>query len=373
MNRNSFILTFILLTVAASSVGGQTSPAPTVQPAIDAILKAFQTHPLVGMHNNEGADNHDLAQQQDFYAALVRDPRFAREVGNVVVEFGAASAQKTMDRYLNGEDVPYTELRKVWTDTLGWSPPPVNLGYVNLFAQIRATNLSLPPAKRIHVWLGEPPVDWDKFKKAADIAPPGIGMLQIRDTHVADLIERQILSHGRKALVIYGGFHFVTDPIVLPPGYSSLAVLVGRRHPNAIFNVETYTGVGKRACTAEFEKSMKGVAAPAMLAPVRGTTLDELSFSKRCFAGQFRFPPDMPEAKKTEMIEHAKHWNADAMLYLGPVSSLTGSPFLPDIYMDGAYLKEIMRRQQLGQKNLTPSDLGITVDKNPAAPGPFKH
>jgi len=156
IRRYILVLSLTALALAMSGAVGQGLPAPTASPAVDAIMGAFQSHAIVGMLNNEGADNHDLAQQHDFYAALVRDPRFASEVSNVVVEFGAASAQGIMDRYVNGENVPYTELRKVWSDTLGWSPPPVNLGYVNLFAQVRAVNLALPPVQRIHVWLGEP-------------------------------------------------------------------------------------------------------------------------------------------------------------------------------------------------------------------------
>jgi hypothetical protein len=45
-----------------------------------------------------------MAQEEDFYAALVRSPRFAAEVGNVVVEFGDAAQQGTLDRYLSGEE-----------------------------------------------------------------------------------------------------------------------------------------------------------------------------------------------------------------------------------------------------------------------------
>ena len=95
-----------ILVIPTGSANSQTSPAPAIRPAIDGILAALQTHSLVGMHNIEGGDNHDLAQQQDFYAALVRDPRFARDVGNVVVEFGNAIHQGVIDRYVNGEDVP---------------------------------------------------------------------------------------------------------------------------------------------------------------------------------------------------------------------------------------------------------------------------
>jgi hypothetical protein len=49
----------------------------------------------------------------------------------VVVEFGGSAAQGIIERYVNGEDVPFTELRHVWTDVVGWIPGPFALGYVN--------------------------------------------------------------------------------------------------------------------------------------------------------------------------------------------------------------------------------------------------
>ena len=42
----------------------------------------------------------------NFYAVLLRDPRFARDVGNVVLEVGDAAQQETIDRYVNGENIP---------------------------------------------------------------------------------------------------------------------------------------------------------------------------------------------------------------------------------------------------------------------------
>ena len=142
--------------------GAQQLEAPTVVSAIDGILRAFRNHALVAI-----GDDHNSAQEEDFYGALVRDPRFATEVGNVVVEFGGAAQQDTLERYLNGEPVSYADLRKVWTDVVGWIPTVTGLGYANFFAQVRAVNLGLPPGRRIHVWLGEPPIDWSKIRLCA--------------------------------------------------------------------------------------------------------------------------------------------------------------------------------------------------------------
>jgi hypothetical protein len=153
-SRSRFVL-LVSFSLVTSGLVSQPAKPPTVTQAIDGIFGALQTHSLVGL-----GDYHGMAQEEDFYAALVRDPRFAKNVGNVVVEFGDASQQETIDRYVAGEDVPYAQLRKVWADTVGWFPTVTALGFMNFYAEVRSANLTLMPAQRIHVWLGDPPVDW---------------------------------------------------------------------------------------------------------------------------------------------------------------------------------------------------------------------
>jgi hypothetical protein len=55
------------------------------------------------------------------------------------------------------------------------------------------------------VWLGEPPIDWSKINTREDLIP----FLEKRDIHAAEVIHREVLAKGRKALVIYGGAHFL--------------------------------------------------------------------------------------------------------------------------------------------------------------------
>jgi hypothetical protein len=62
------------------SVSAQTSADPQLKPAIDAIFEAFDSRPIVGL-----GDRHGLANGAVFYEELIRDPRFARDVGNIVV------------------------------------------------------------------------------------------------------------------------------------------------------------------------------------------------------------------------------------------------------------------------------------------------
>src|ERR1700744_2222261 len=144
----------------------QNRPTPTVSSATDGVDAAFQHRPIGAI-----CATHGLAQAEDFYVALVRDKRFAEEVGNVVVEFGDAAQQATLDRYLAGNEIPYDELRRVWSDTVGWIPTVNALGYIDFFAQVRRVNQSLSPDKRIKVWLGDPPIDWSSIKTKEDFLP----------------------------------------------------------------------------------------------------------------------------------------------------------------------------------------------------------
>ena len=109
------ILGAILFSVRAVARAGPagppgSEPAPQAKAAADGVLDLFKQRQVVAL-----GDFHGLAQEEAFYSALVRDPRFAEQAGNVVVEFGGSGAQDIIDRYVNGEDVPFTELRHVWT------------------------------------------------------------------------------------------------------------------------------------------------------------------------------------------------------------------------------------------------------------------
>jgi hypothetical protein len=234
--------------VSGSLVGEQAqtlaSRPPSIVPAVDGIFLAFQSHSIVGM-----ADWHGLAQEEDFYVDLIRDPRFTEEIDNVVVEFGGAAQQDTIDRYIAGEDIPYEQLRRVWTDTVGWVPTVTALGYLNFFAQVRAVNEGLPLSERIHIWLGEPPIDWSKIKTPADLTK-----MSQRDRYPAELIKSQILAKHRKALVIYGSLHFF--------GSEALKPLVEQSYPRAFFVVDQYMGSQNKAESDSFEQNMEPWQSP---------------------------------------------------------------------------------------------------------------
>src|SRR5690606_21807717 len=76
---------------------------------------------------------------------------------------GPSQHQDILDRYLGGEDVPYSEIAKVWRNTVNWSSTVTGVGYQTFFAQVRAVNESLPSGQHIRVLLGEPPIDWSSI------------------------------------------------------------------------------------------------------------------------------------------------------------------------------------------------------------------
>ena len=330
----------------------QRSPATN---AMDGIFAAFQTHPLVGL-----GETHRRAQEIDFYTGLIRDPRFARDVGNVVVEFGGAAHQDIIDRYVAGEDVPYLELRKVWTDTVGWLGVVTSMGYQLFYYQVREVNLTLPPQNRIHVWLGEPPIDWAQIKTHAD----WVKVVRLRDSHATELIEREILGHGKKALVIYGGGHFW--PLMpgelgkkledLNWGTNTLRAMIDQSHPGALFTARFYSGAGDKACMEDFESRVSGTwPVPALVMPLRGSAVaDNLLRCIPVQVNRFSYPPGLSDAEKQQA---ATFWTKaegsyDALLYVGPRAQLEFAPTLSDYFMDSDYFKEIARHYflQTGEK-----------------------
>lgn len=355
----------LFMALAFSLIGtpGFGQPSPVVRPGFDGIFEAFQTHPLVGL-----GETHRRAQEIDFYTALIRDPRFARDVGNVVVEFGGAAHQDIIDRYVAGEDVPYQELRKVWTDTVGWIGVVPSMGYQLFYYQVREVNLTLPPQNRIHVWLGEPVIDWSQIKTHDD----WIKLVHLRDSHAAELIEREILVHGKKALVIYGGAHFWPRM----PGElgktleddwqtNTLRARIDQDHPGALFTVRFYSGVGDKACMDDFESKFSSAwPVPALITPLRGSAIaDNLLRCNPPRLDHNSLAPSLSELSEAEKQQAATFWaqaevSYDALLYVAPRAQVTFAPTLSDYFMDSDYFNEIARHYflQTGQK-LDPPNL----------------
>jgi hypothetical protein len=119
---------------------------PTPEPAVPAILAAFDKYEVVGM-----PEAHGMKDVDDFVLSLIRNSAFSQKVNDIEVECGNSLYQPDLDRYIAGEDVVFTEVRKVWRNT---TQPMCGMSgfFEQFFPLVRAINQKLPPGKRLRGW-----------------------------------------------------------------------------------------------------------------------------------------------------------------------------------------------------------------------------
>src|SRR5258708_16150101 len=76
--------------------------------------------------------------------------------------------------------------------------------FVQFFPLLRALNQKLPPEKRLRVLAGDPPIDWGQVKTFEDG-----GKFGNRDASITSVMEKEVLSKHRKALMLFGTFHLM--------------------------------------------------------------------------------------------------------------------------------------------------------------------
>ena len=305
----------------------QTKPAatePVAEPAIAAILALFDKYEVVAMPQDHGMQDLD-----DLIFSLVRNPAFSQKVNDIVFESGNSLYQPTLDRYIAGEDVPFTEVQKVWRKmgqpAAGASPFPEEF-----YPLVRALNQKLPPERRIRVLAGDPPIDWDQIKSTDDII-----RLVHRDQGVATVMEKEVLSRHRKALMLFGTMH-------LMHGVGGSAVSIYEKdYPNVTFVIGEL-GTFDTDLPSLFDSRFVNWPIPA-LARAKGTWLGALDLS------HFLPPPnridqdcnvhhDFPKVLQKPMEELT-----DAFLYLGPQDLRLSEKIPADIALDAGYRAELQR------------------------------
>ncbi len=209
-------------------VGLQSCSRPTTRsthfgdisatPAADYLADAFDRFPLVAFSE----PRHGAGGTREFLTSLMRHPRFAGTVNDIVVEFGNARYQDVADRYVAGEPVARDQLKQIWENTTVatgvWTAPM----YEGMLSEVRSLNGTLPLSKRVRVLLGDPPIDWSVVRGPADE-----DMNDWRDAHFAWVVEEQVMKRGRRALLWIGGAH-LSRQVLFP---NSLIHLLDRRFP----------------------------------------------------------------------------------------------------------------------------------------------
>jgi hypothetical protein len=308
---------------SSAAIGGG---APAGHGLADTVLEAFQTHRLVGL-----GEVHNLQNHHDALTLLLSDPRLPAVLDDIVVEFGNARYQNTIDQFISGQPVDNADLRLVWRNTTQsplatWDEPV----YEQFFRTVRTVNAPLPPGRQIRVLLGDPPLDWSKitsFDQLRAVAGPQ------RDIHAASVVETQVLSKGHRALLCYGLDHLTHG--------GSLAGLIERRTGQRPYLIADFLPLAgdPGGLARKFSRYPRDT-----VIPTAGTWLGSVDaglFSPDIQTG----PNGGPQANRGCGLRLSSH--IDAALYLGQPADLTSSWWNPAIFLDPVYWKELQRRNAL--------------------------
>lgn len=305
---------FVTLALASTPAKSaqQAIPAPAVPiDAIDAIIDAFRSYNVVAL----GEGPHGNEQGHAFRLSLIRDRRFASTVNDILVECGNGRYQDLMDRFVNGEDVAYEDLRHVWQDTTTATSACDRPIYEEFFRAVRTLNASLDSERRVRMLLGDAPINWDKVRSREDLRRWGMA----KDPYAGTLVKREVLAKHRRVLVIYGEGHLQGRGF--PP--ASLTNVVERPpNPAKVFLISS-----SFADLAKIQADAATWAVPS-LAKVRGTVIGARPYAS--------FYP-IPAMKGWNFVRLEDQF--DAVLYLGPASAVTTSQLPPELCFDAAYMK----------------------------------
>lgn len=304
---------------ATPSAAGRLPGDSIAVDAVPAILAAYDRFDVVGMGILSYA-NQDLDQ---FILDLVRHPGFPARVNDIVVECGNSLYQPVLDRYIAGEEVPFTEAQLAWRNT---TQPMCGLAgfYEQLFPLVRRINQRLPAEARLRVLAGDPPVNWAQVRSPADLRP-----FMNRDESIAAVMEREVLSRGRKALMIFGIRHLVHG------GGGAVSMYERAGYAHRTFVIMAHNGFVMGALPSQegdsLESRMAAWPVPSLVA-LQATWLGKLHLSDV-----------LPGGEGSRRLAAA----VDGYLYLGPGNLLLNEPIPARLALDTAYMTELQRRAEL--------------------------
>jgi len=321
------VLVVFTLTMAYGQTQAANKPGaadPTPQPAVNAILSAFDKYEVVAM-----PQGHGMQDLNDFILSLIRNPAFSEKVNDIEVEFGNSLYQPMLDQYIAGENVPFTDLQKVWRK-MG-QPASGASGFVEqFFPLVRELNQKLPPERRLRVLAGDPAVDWDQIKGIQDLMARHFD----RETSIASVMEKEVLSKHRKALMLFGTMHLLHETGGAVSRYE-------KDYPNLTF-VISELGVFDTDLPTLSSSRLAKWPIPS-LALAKGTWLGALDLAHFIPPGtridqDCSVHHDFPKALQKPMKELV-----DGFLYLGPQDLRLREKIPADIALDVGYRAELQR------------------------------
>jgi hypothetical protein len=355
--RSWGLLLFLVAAVPAISHAQKNPITPAraalkPQPAVSAIFAAFDKYEVVGL-----PEAHGMKDLDDFILSLIRNPVFPEKVNDIEVECGNSLYQAVLDRYIAGEDVSFAEVQKVWRNTTQAMCGTSGF-FEQFFPLVRAINQKLPAEKRLRVLAGDPPIDWDQVKTTEDSSK-----FFNRDPSIASVMEKEVLSKHRKALMLFGTFH-------LSRGATDAVSIYEKDYPNVSFIIAD-AGYFNAASVSPSENPFIGWQSPS-LATIKNTRIADLGLDS-FFPPPVRIDQDC-NAKNEFPKELQKPMGemVDAILYLGPENFKLKEQMPADIALDTDYMTELQRRESLtgfpGSKTRTLEESNRQIVKSASDP-----
>ena len=333
-------LLLVMFSLTAMIAAAQETPhsreplrSPKPQPAISSVLAAFDKYEVVSI--NAGHDDKDI---DDFVLALIRDPSFPTRVNDIVIECGNSLYQALLDRYVAGEQVSYTDVQKIWRNTTQLMCGQSSF-YEQLIPTVRALNQTLPAQQRLRVVAADPPIDWASVRSQQEFTA-----FTDRDMTIATIMDRDVLSKHRKALMLFGIFHLLHESGLDNP--DSVA-RYEKKYPHSTFVISDlgYFGTGPQGAA---DLLMTHWENPSLL-NIHGTSLGVLKLSAFLPAPVSTSNDGLctvtdPFSAKPDLVVSDL---LDAFLYLGPQSLRLKESVPADVALDLAYTAELIRRDAI--------------------------
>jgi hypothetical protein len=321
---------------------------PVPVDAVAGVADAFRTHRVIGLSPGQG---HGDARGPAFVVALIRDPRITSAATDIVMEGASGRYQAVMDRYTRGERVTAAELRPIWDDTTQQQiPGPVWSGEVPaIYRAVREVNATLPGGRQMRALLGDPPIEWEHVHTPADFRK----WLELRDSYPAELIQKEVIAKGRRALVFFGGGHLqrrqqLTNYVMDDPIAQTVISLVERAGTRTFVVEHGSESDGLAGWPVPTLALLRGTTLGAALEPSRGG--DSPTGGQRVAIRNGTFVP----IPREQLISIRREEQTDALVYLGPASTRRELPLAREMCSDAKYVQ--LRLDRMAIAGLPPSE-----------------
>ena len=308
------------------------------------ILKTLAQHKLVAL-----GEIHHRPLYWELNSEVVRDPRFAKEVGTIYLEL-PSHAQDLVDQFLAAKELNTEPVMEMLRDNL-WTGWP-DKAMLDFFVAVWQTNQTLDDSQRIRVVLVDMPRPWKKRIRDGGFEKHRTD----RDKLMADNILRDMnaSSDTRHAFFIVGYAHIenLTYAADKSP-IRNAGVYLRQELGNDMYSIvqhgpviKNMGGVLGRTCLGLFDQAF----AANDHKPIA------IELAKGPF-GQHRFDMD---GDRCEITSGLFSETFDGYIYLGPLEDEIFSPLISGFYTD-EFVQELDQRHRLMRGHGLMESLGLTA------------